>query len=116
MTSHEAPDAAPEELQAPIASASVGDFLARHFTKNLPAASNGNANEVAREMAESIAAGPTQAFSLACQIIDRASGGASLADVLAAEAVAQAAAFATDDLREGLAAFRERRTATFRGE
>lgn len=69
----------------------------------------------AREIASSIASGPTRAFSLACQIIDRATDGASLADVLAAEATAQAAAFATDDLREGIAAFQERRNPTFRG-
>lgn len=71
--------------------------------------------ERAREIAKSVASGPTRAFSLACQIIDRAADGASLADVLAAEATAQAAAFATNDLREGIAAFRDRRSPTFQG-
>ena len=69
----------------------------------------------ARDVARSIAAGPTRAFHLACQIIDRASEGASVAEVLAAEAKAQSVAFATDDLREGLAAFRERRDPAFVG-
>ena len=35
--------------------------------------------------------------------------------MLAAEATAQAAAFATNDLREGIAAFRDRRSPTFQG-
>ncbi|MGK2955585.1 MAG: enoyl-CoA hydratase/isomerase family protein [Solirubrobacterales bacterium] len=71
--------------------------------------------ERAREIAQSIAVGPTRAFSLACQIIDRAADGASLADVLAAEATAQAVAFATADLREGIAAFHGRRSPIFQG-
>lgn len=71
--------------------------------------------EQARALAAEIAAGPTVALALACDLIDRAAEGASLPDVLAAEAVAQSRAFATADLREGIAAFNERRKPAFRG-
>ena len=51
MTSHDALDAAPEELRAPIAAASVGDFLACHLTNDLPLTDESK-REVAREMAD----------------------------------------------------------------
>lgn len=67
------------------------------------------------ELARAIAAGPTRAYALACGLIDRSADGASLADVLAAEAVAQAAAFETADLAEGFAAFEAKRPPQFTG-
>lgn len=68
-----------------------------------------------RSIATSIAAGPTSAFALSCGLVDTAADGASLADVLAAEAAAQSKVFETSDLREGIAAFNERRRPTFIG-
>lgn len=69
----------------------------------------------AREIAASIASGPTRAFALACDLIDRSASGTSLPEVLAAEAIAQASAFETQDLREGVTAFTERRKPIFTG-
>jgi enoyl-CoA hydratase/carnithine racemase len=68
-----------------------------------------------RDIAASIASGPTLAFALACDLIDRTASGASLPTVLAAEAIAQARAFETQDLREGVTAFAERRNPSFTG-
>ena len=52
---------------------------------------------------------------LAIEQIKRASGQGDLDEGLAAEREAFAAVFASEDAREGIAAFLERRTARFRG-
>jgi 2-(1,2-epoxy-1,2-dihydrophenyl)acetyl-CoA isomerase len=66
-------------------------------------------DEVAR-----LAAGPTTAFALTKRLLRAAEGG-TLDDALAAEAEAQAAAGATADHQEGLAAFLARRAPAFPG-
>lgn len=71
--------------------------------------------DTSRSLASEIARGPTVALGLAMRLVDTAASGASIHDVLDAEAAAQDRAFDTDDLREGLAAFRERRTPLFIG-
>ncbi|MAT05694.1 MAG: crotonase [Acidimicrobiaceae bacterium] len=71
--------------------------------------------EAAYALALEVAQGPTVALQLSMRLVDMAAAGASLADVLDGEANAQNRAFATDDLREGLAAFRERRAPKFTG-
>jgi len=63
----------------------------------------------ARELAESIAANAPVAVQIAKQLIDAGGAGATL------EALAGALAATTADGREGVAAFRERRSARFTG-
>lgn len=69
----------------------------------------------AESLAVEVAQGPTVALQLAMQLVDMAADGASLTEVLDREACAQNHAFGTDDLREGLAAFRQRRAPEFTG-
>lgn len=68
----------------------------------------------ASEVAERLAAGPPVGMGLIKREL-LAAETACLPDTLAAEAVAQTEAFATEDLREGARAFREKRPARFRG-
>jgi 2-(1,2-epoxy-1,2-dihydrophenyl)acetyl-CoA isomerase len=69
-----------------------------------------------RAMAREVAAGPTAAFlaskRLARSVVD---DGLPLTEVLAAEAAAQGAASRTNDYREGIGAFQEKRAARFTG-
>jgi 2-(1,2-epoxy-1,2-dihydrophenyl)acetyl-CoA isomerase len=70
----------------------------------------------ARALVARIAAGPTSAFVASKNIVRRvADGGASLEDVLAAEAEGQGAASRTRDYGEGMTAFQEKRKPTFTG-
>jgi 2-(1,2-epoxy-1,2-dihydrophenyl)acetyl-CoA isomerase len=69
---------------------------------------------VVGELAATIAAGPPIAVSMMKRQIDNASG-SSLAQALETEALAQMVNFKTDDLREALTAFAERRTPRFEG-
>ena len=66
------------------------------------------------DLAATIAAGPPIALSMMKRQIDNASG-SSLAQALEAEALAQMVNFKTDDLREALTAFGERRAPKFEG-
>lgn len=69
---------------------------------------------VAREMARHIADGPTVAFRLSKEIV-LASDRLDLAGILEAEAIAQVEAARTQDFREGMRSFREKREPTFSG-
>lgn len=66
-------------------------------------------------VAQQLAAGPPVAIGL-IKLQLQAAATASLSDALAAEAAAQARAFATEDLREGARAFREKRPPRFSGQ
>lgn len=66
----------------------------------------------ARAMAAEIAAGPTAAFKMSKSILKEAVG---FADVLEREAVGQGALLRTQDGREGLRAFQEKRRPVFVG-
>lgn len=68
----------------------------------------------ARAVAERLAAGPTRTIGYAKRLIEGAAI-ATLADGLAAEAAYQELAGRTDDYREGVAAFAEKRDPTFTG-
>jgi enoyl-CoA hydratase/carnithine racemase len=67
-----------------------------------------------REIADTIAAGPPLALSMAKRELDNA-GTESLAQALEVEALAQSVNVHTDDLREALTAFMERRPPNFTG-
>jgi 2-(1,2-epoxy-1,2-dihydrophenyl)acetyl-CoA isomerase len=67
-----------------------------------------------REVADTIAAGPPLALSMAKRELDNAATG-SLAQALEVEALAQSVNVHTDDLREALTAFMERRPPNFTG-
>jgi 2-(1,2-epoxy-1,2-dihydrophenyl)acetyl-CoA isomerase len=66
------------------------------------------------ERAAELAAAPTRAIALTKRLYDEAAT-STLADQLEREAEAQAAAAQTDDFREGVAAFGEKREARFSG-
>ena len=66
------------------------------------------------ERAAELAAGPTHAIALTKRLYDEA-GTATLEEQLEREAEAQAEAAHTDDFREGVAAFAEKREARFSG-
>jgi enoyl-CoA hydratase/carnithine racemase len=71
---------------------------------------------VTMDMAEAAARGPTAAFALSKSIIRKLEDQqVSLADVLRDEAVWASAALKTEDAKEGLAAFLERRAPVFQG-
>lgn len=70
--------------------------------------------ERAKERALQLASGPTVAFGLTKQLV-RAAHGKNMSEHLRLEASTQALVFATDDFREGVVAFGERRPARFRG-
>lgn len=71
--------------------------------------------EAARALTRSVAAGPTSAYALSRTLVDEVAGGLDLAQTLEREAVAQGIAMASDDFREGKAAFLEKRPPTFAG-
>jgi enoyl-CoA hydratase/carnithine racemase len=69
-----------------------------------------------REMAASIARGPTSAFLESKRLVRTIGDGSlSLTEVLAAEAAAQGRASRTHDYQEGISAFQEKRKPTFTG-
>ena len=68
-------------------------------------------------MARTVATGPTAAFLESKRLVRRiVDEGLGLAEVLRAEAAAQGAASRTADYQEGISAFQDKRTPTFRGE
>jgi 2-(1,2-epoxy-1,2-dihydrophenyl)acetyl-CoA isomerase len=67
-----------------------------------------------RDLAERLASGPTLAFSLIKRGLNR-SQGADLDTVLEMEAQYQAVAGQSEDFREGVTAFLEKRRPEFRG-
>jgi enoyl-CoA hydratase/carnithine racemase len=72
--------------------------------------------ERTRELANRVASGPTQAFLASKTIVRRIEAERlALAEVLAAEAVAQGDASGTLDYREGVLAFQEKRAPQFVG-
>lgn len=72
--------------------------------------------DACRRVASQIATGPRLAFAESRRIIRRITDdGIGLVDVLADEAAAQGRASATDDYREGFAAFHEKRKPRFTG-
>jgi 2-(1,2-epoxy-1,2-dihydrophenyl)acetyl-CoA isomerase len=68
----------------------------------------------AMEMAQKLAAGPTLSVGLAKGLLRRSFEG-SLDQFLQAEALAQPVAFSTEDFGEGVAAFKAKRKASFKG-
>jgi 2-(1,2-epoxy-1,2-dihydrophenyl)acetyl-CoA isomerase len=68
----------------------------------------------AAELAAKLAAAPTLAVGMTKRLVDDASG-ATLDEQLAREAKSQSAATKTEDFREGVAAFLEKREPKFRG-
>jgi 2-(1,2-epoxy-1,2-dihydrophenyl)acetyl-CoA isomerase len=67
-----------------------------------------------RELAATLASMPTRAIGMTKRLLDRAAG-ATLAEQLEWEAQLQTAATRSEDFREGVAAFLEKRTPTFEG-
>ncbi|MFF3323026.1 enoyl-CoA hydratase/isomerase family protein [Streptomyces sp. NPDC002889] len=70
--------------------------------------------KTAREWAERLATGPTRALALTKHLVN-ASSDMDRATAFAAEATAQELNMTTHDANEGVASFRERRAAEFRG-
>lgn len=70
--------------------------------------------EAVWEQVRTLAEGPTRAFALAKREV-RASLGHTLEEQLALEAACQAVAASTEDVQEGIAAFREKRPPRFQG-
>jgi 2-(1,2-epoxy-1,2-dihydrophenyl)acetyl-CoA isomerase len=79
--------------------------------KVVPAA---DLEKVTTEWAERLAAGPTRALGLAKRLLNR-SLESDLATSLEEEALAQELITGTDDIREGMTAFAERRDPRFTG-
>jgi 2-(1,2-epoxy-1,2-dihydrophenyl)acetyl-CoA isomerase len=75
---------------------------------------DGELDKTAREWAARLAAGPTRALALTKQLVN-ASLGTERTAAFAAEAAAQEVNMTTQDAREGLTAFVERRSPEFRG-
>jgi 2-(1,2-epoxy-1,2-dihydrophenyl)acetyl-CoA isomerase len=82
------------------------------FVTNL--VSSGQAYQKAYELAEDLAKGPIQAYFHTKKIINESST-LELEDVLELESYAQSILKATEDHREGINAFREKRTPNFTG-
>jgi enoyl-CoA hydratase/carnithine racemase len=74
----------------------------------------GELDEAVRAVVDTIAAGPPLALSMTKRQLD-AAGGSSLAQALEVEALAQSVNVQTQDLREALLAYGERRAPVFRG-
>jgi enoyl-CoA hydratase/carnithine racemase len=74
----------------------------------------GELDAAAREVVDAIAAGPPVALSMTKRALDNAST-SSLAQALEVEALAQSVNVHTDDLREALTAYVERRAPMFKG-
>jgi 2-(1,2-epoxy-1,2-dihydrophenyl)acetyl-CoA isomerase len=70
--------------------------------------------DTARSIARELAAGPTAAFRISKRVLSGAQG-ATYAQVLDAEALAQGEASRTADYQEGMRAFKEKRAPTFTG-
>jgi 2-(1,2-epoxy-1,2-dihydrophenyl)acetyl-CoA isomerase len=68
-----------------------------------------------RALAERIAAGPPLALRMAKELVNRAAASSDLETALNLEALSQSVAITSDDHREGVAAFFEKRPPTFRG-
>jgi len=77
-------------------------------------APDGELQDTALALAKTLAAGPTRALGLVRELAWRAADGA-WADALAAERAAQREAGLTQDVREGIGAFLEKRPARFQG-
>ncbi|MDN3023303.1 enoyl-CoA hydratase-related protein [Streptomyces sp. S.PB5] len=75
---------------------------------------DGELDKTAREWATRLAAGPTRALALTKQLVN-ASLDTDRATAFAAEAAAQEINMTTEDAREGVASFVERRSAEFKG-
>ncbi|MFC5220796.1 enoyl-CoA hydratase/isomerase family protein [Streptomyces coerulescens] len=75
---------------------------------------DGELEKTAREWAERLATGPTRALALTKQLVN-ASLDTDRTTAFAAEAAAQEINMTTQDAREGVASFVERRSAEFRG-
>lgn len=72
----------------------------------------GTVADEAQQLAQAIASGPTQAFRLSKEILLQ---GGDFDSMLAHEARQLKQVFATDDLKEGIAAFQQRRRPVFAG-
>lgn len=68
-----------------------------------------------RALAERIAAGPPLALRMAKELVNRAAASSDLETARNLEALSQSVAITSDDHREGVAAFFEKRPPTFRG-
>ncbi|WP_327403280.1 enoyl-CoA hydratase-related protein [Streptomyces sp. NBC_01288] len=75
---------------------------------------DGELEKTAREWAERLATGPTRALALTKQLVN-ASLDSDRTTAFAAEAAAQEINMTTEDAREGVASFVERRTPEYRG-
>jgi len=75
---------------------------------------DGELEKTAREWAERLAVGPTRALALTKQLVN-ASFDTDRASAFAAEAAAQEINMTTEDAREGVASFVERRSPEYRG-
>ncbi|WP_246101261.1 enoyl-CoA hydratase/isomerase family protein [Streptomyces cyaneus] len=75
---------------------------------------DGELDKTAREWAERLAAGPTRALALTKQLVN-ASLDADRTTAFTAEAAAQEINMTTEDAREGVASFVERRSAEYKG-
>lgn len=70
--------------------------------------------ETARSLAREIAAGPTASFKISKRVLLNAHG-ATYSQVLDSEALAQGEASRTADYQEGMSAFKEKRSPSFKG-